>query len=220
MPLPSDTKRGDVSDGFTLAVEPPSATACVAAGGAIETSLLPYYFVQLLSTYPHLRLRAALSRKAQQFVSVFALDGLLDDLVYTEDRPYRPQTAIPFHLDLASSDLLVIFPATARIIAECALGIVTCPVTRLFAFTAKDRVVLVPYLHPLISDQLYLDHLERMQRIGVTVLRPTTGLVWTGESAWDTARLTLCRRLGLDPDVRPQPSYEIAFRNSREPAAR
>ena len=192
---------------------PRSVALCVAAGGAIETALLPYYFVQLLAAHPHLRVRAALSPSAEQFVSPFALDGLLDDFVYTTSRPYRPQTTIPFHLDFTTTDLLVVFPATARILAECALGIVTCPVTRLFAFANKEHTVVVPYLHPAMDVTLYVDHIDKIERIGATVVRPRKGLIWRDEGAWDRALAVIRERLRLDPEARSPRSYEIAFRN-------
>jgi phosphopantothenoylcysteine synthetase/decarboxylase len=193
--------------------QPLATTLAVAAGASIETTLLPFRLVQLLATYSRLKIRVALSPKAEQFVSVFALDGLLDDFVYTESRSYRPRTTIPFHLDFGTSDLLVLFPATARIVAECALGLITCPVTRLFAFKAKEQIIVVPHLHPAMDVSLYVDHLVRIERVGATVIRPSAGLIWKDESAWSRALSVIFERLKLDPQAKPTSSYEIAYRN-------
>jgi len=70
------------------------------------------------------------------------------------------------------------------IIAECALGIVSCPVTRCFSFAVKSRVVFVPYIHPRMSPILYREHVQVIRSMGCAVVLEDDDLLWRDKSAW------------------------------------
>jgi hypothetical protein len=66
---------------------------------------------------------------------------------------------------------VILYPATPRIISQAALGQITCPVTRVFAFTPKPRIIIAPFLHPDLDTQIYEPHLEALRALGCSVLQ-------------------------------------------------
>ncbi|EDX82958.1 Flavoprotein [Synechococcus sp. PCC 7335] len=172
-------------------------TLVIAAGGALETALLPYYVVRLLTT-TSLSVRVVLSPHALDFVTPTALQGLTEHPVYTEQIKFHPLSGKPMHLAFADTDLLLVYPATCRVIAEAALGIVSCPVTRVIAFSPKEKVIMVPYLHTAHHQMVYREHLGQLRRQGCEVVMPSDNdLCWKTESAWVAARRIIHERLEL-----------------------
>jgi phosphopantothenoylcysteine synthetase/decarboxylase len=141
----------------------------VAAGGVIETAFLPYNLAHLMACVD-VTVSTAISPSAEKFVTETALHALTKNVVYHEQQLFDPLTGKPLHLAYSEADLLVLYPATARIIAQCALGEVTCPVTRLFAFTPKERILIAPAIHPRMDKRIYQPHLDRLQELGCHVL--------------------------------------------------
>jgi phosphopantothenoylcysteine decarboxylase / phosphopantothenate---cysteine ligase len=141
----------------------------VAAGGVIETSLLPYNLVHLRSCVD-ITVSTAISPAAEKFVTSTALQAITKNLVYQEQQLFDPLTNKPLHIAYSEADLLILYPATARIIAQCALGEVTCPVTRLFAFTPKERILIAPAIHSRMDKRIYYPHLNKLQELGCHVL--------------------------------------------------
>jgi phosphopantothenoylcysteine synthetase/decarboxylase len=141
----------------------------IAAGGVIETALLPYNLLHLISCVD-LTISTAISPAAQKFVTETALHAITKKAVYYEDRLFEPCTGKPLHIAYSESDLLILYPATARIITQCAIGEITCPVTRLFAFTPKSKILIAPAIHSRMDMRIYQPHLERLQDLGCHVL--------------------------------------------------
>jgi len=141
----------------------------VAAGGVIETALLPYNLVHLLSCVD-ITVSIAISPSAEKFVTETALQAITKKAVYHEEKIFDLLTGQPLHLAYSNSDLLVLYPATARIIAQCALGEITCPVTRLFAFTPKEKILIAPAIHPRMDKRIYQPHLDKLTELGCQVL--------------------------------------------------
>ena len=176
-------------------------TIVLAAGGSIETALLPHRLLYLRADY-RVALTVAVSTGALEFVTRTALVGVTGSYVYDPGLQFAPATTMPVHLALADADLLVLHPATARIIAQCALGEVTCPVTRLFAFTPKSRIVIAPAIHPRMDPRLYEGHLARLRELGCEVLGgPTLWATWAEVEARMIARLGLVRSPRAGGDV-------------------
>ena len=172
-----------------------------AAGGSIETAMLPQRLLYLRADYG-VSLVAAVSPGALEFVTRTALIGVTGSFVYDPDTRFEPATALPAHLALADADLLVVHPATARIIAQCAAGEVTCPVTRLFAFTRKDRIVVAPAIHPRMDPRLYEGHLARLRDLGCVVLGgPSLWTTWAEIEQCVVARLGLVKSSQAGADV-------------------
>lgn len=140
----------------------------VASGATIETSFLPQRLWLLREEYG-LRVASALSPKALDFVTPLALRAVTHHPVYTESEPLDP-SGTPLHLAYADADALVIFPATARVLAEAAVGSVTCPVTRLLAFGSPARTLIAPAVHPRMDRSVYRPHLDRLAGRGCTIL--------------------------------------------------
>lgn len=174
-----------------------------AVGGCLETSVLPYHLLRLVGTYPNLSLAFAVSSHALDFVTPVTLEAIARRPIYIEERRFDPLTRKPFHLVLSEMDVLVIYPATARIIAEAALGIISCLVTRAFSFMAKNRVIVAPYLHPAMDQRLYEDHLSKLRQLDCRLVLPEEGLFWRKRSAWEATKRMLCASLGLEANQRP-----------------
>lgn len=169
----------------------------LALGGCLETATVPHHALRLLAAHPGLSLHFSVTRRALDFVTPTALEGLSKTPVYGPDDRFDPKQRQPFHLHGRELDLLVVYPATARLIAEMALGIPSCPVTRLVAFTAKPKILVTPYLHPAMEPALYQPHLAVLRRCGCQLVLPSRGTMWSTESAWDSTRRALGRRLRL-----------------------
>jgi phosphopantothenoylcysteine synthetase/decarboxylase len=177
-------------------------------GGAIETAIVPYHLIRLRASYPHIKVHCVLSTGAEQFVTKTALQAISGCEVCTKDTVLFSDGQIP-HMVNSNRDLTVIFPATARIVAEAALGIVSCPVTRLFAFSNKKKLILTQFLHPAMEASLYLRHLETLKSIGCTVIEPQNESVWNRESAWVATGRAIRKFLGLDENVETATTLEV-----------
>ncbi|MBX3230977.1 MAG: hypothetical protein KIT84_36570 [Labilithrix sp.] len=171
-------------------------TVVLAAGGSLETAMLPQRLLYLRADYG-VEVRAAVSAGALEFVTRTALMGVTGSFVYEPDTRFAPGSAVPVHLSLADADLLVLHPATARVLSQCALGEVTCPVTRLFAFSAKDRILVAPAIHPRMDRRIYEPHVARLRDLGCEVLGGPD--LW---ATWHDAETRIVARLGLTKKTR------------------
>lgn len=168
----------------------------IAAGGTIETALLPYHLIHLCAHYdvhPHV----ALSKEAQGFVTTLALRAITGSEVYYQNEQFDNSNS-PYHLSLSNHPLLVIYPATPRILCEAATGSISCCVTRLFGFTSKERIIVAPQVHPKLTRSLYYSHIKKIQELGCIVLQPDT--LYT---PWIEVELAIEHKLGL-PRRSPQ----------------
>ena len=161
----------------------------VAAGGALETAFLPQRLFALRADHA-VRVSVALSARALDFVTTTALRGVTGREVYVRNDQWAG--AVPMHLALRRADLLLLAPATARILAACATGLVDDAPTRLFAFTPKERVVVAPALHPHLDRRIYAPHLERLAELGCAIVGGEDRF-----ASWADARDAVVARLGL-----------------------
>lgn len=171
----------------------------IAAGGTIETALLPGRLLALRADYG-LDVGCALSRGALDFVTRTAIHGVTGRAPYADRRQF--DGAVPRHLAWRGAELLVVHPATSRVLAEAAAGSVTCVVTRLIAFTPAERVVIAPAIHPDVDPRPHRAHLAALRDRGVTVVdADDLHAAWTAIERVIVARLGL-RRVGADDVVR------------------
>jgi hypothetical protein len=166
----------------------------VASGGTIESSFLPYRLFQLRVEY-QLTLACALSRGALDFVTPVAMQAISGFPVYQEGQRFHPLTSEPMHLALQQADFLLIYPASARLLAQMAMGEVTCPVTRLFAFFKKSKVMIASCLHPAMENSLYTDHINRLRGLGCTVVADPLTLT----CSWGQIQQALVQAMNLQP---------------------
>lgn len=168
-------------------------TILVSAGGAVDTALLPYRLVHLRAHYD-VRLFTALTRGALQFVTTAAMQGITGTVPYTEGMLFHPVTGRSIHLQYAECDLMVVSPATARLVVQFAQGEVTCPVSRVFAFADKKKIIVVPAIHQRMTPRLYERHLQVLREVGCCVVSAPTGSGWAQVEELAAARLSLSRR--------------------------
>jgi hypothetical protein len=168
-------------------------------GATIETAFLPQRLFDLRSDF-EIRVGTALSERAMDFVTLLTMQAICGDgLVYHRDNQLS-HDGTPLHIVLRAIDLLVLYPATPRIIAECALGIIRCPVTRSFAFLDKDRILVAPTLHPAVDHRLYEPHLLRLMSLGCELVDNANRFVsWYEVRARVLARLSPAMRSPTEP---------------------
>lgn len=170
----------------------------IASGGTIETALLPGRVLFLRADFG-LDVSLALSSGAREFVTLTAMRAVSGREVYHDNGQFDA-AGVPLHLALARAEALVVYPATARILAECAAGSVTCPVTRLVAFTPFERIAIAPAVHAQMDPRPYREHLARLADFGCTVLGgDDLHADWAAVQSWLVARLGLERT--RSPDV-------------------
>lgn len=171
----------------------------VAAGATLETSFLPNRLLDLQVDY-EVSVTAALSGAARDFVAPIPLAAVTGGPVYHDNAQLDAASGAPLHAVLCQADLLVLYPASARIIAQCALGIIECAPTRLFAFMDKSKVVVAPALHPAMDRRLYEPHFETLRSLGCEVLPAADGHVsWADVVSHVSSRLSLKKQaVGLD----------------------
>lgn len=140
----------------------------IGAGATIETSFLPWRIFELTSDFS-IKVSICLSKDASHFVKPIPLQTITGSPVY-QRVTQLDANGVPLHRVFCHAERLVVWPATARIIAEAALGLTTCAVTRMIAFMPKYRVVIAPAIHPEMDRRVYAPHLARLTELGCVVL--------------------------------------------------
>lgn len=163
----------------------------IASGGIIETALLPYHLVHFRSFFD-LDVAVAVSPAALQFATLTALQAISSSPVFHEGQPFHPVTLEPMHIALSDPAALVIYPASGRILTSCATGLITCPVTRLFAFTPKDRIIIGACLHPKMDHRIYQPSLDALSKLGCLVIEQSGS---SPRSLWPKIEMAIAERL-------------------------
>ncbi len=185
----------------------------LAAGGALETAFLPKRVFDLRADYA-VRTSIALSPGALDFVTLTAIAATSGGAAYHANDQLDAD-GVPLHLRWSEADLLVVFPATARVLAESALGIVRCAVTRLVAFTPKERILFAPAIHPQMDRRLYADHVAKLVALGCAIVGDETLF-----AAWGEVERAIVERLSLTQRPRSaEPIVLTALDPSRPPRA-
>lgn len=125
--------------------------------------------------------RVILTSNATRFVSALSLAAVSDHPVI-DDQWGDPSRGGIDHVEIARwSDLLLIAPATANILAKLAVGIADDALTT-YAVAHRTAVVLAPamntfmFRHPTVRRNI-----EILQERGVTVIDPDSGLLACGD---------------------------------------
>jgi phosphopantothenoylcysteine synthetase/decarboxylase len=124
--------------------------------------------------------QVVMTDKAQEFICPLTLQVLSKNPVVT-DLFDEKETWRPGHIDLADrADLLLIAPATAQIIAQCALGLATDALTAVH-LAALAPIVIAPamngkmWMHPATQG-----HVETLSAHGVHFIGPEDGMLACG----------------------------------------
>ncbi len=165
----------------------------IACGGTIETALLPGRVLFMRADF-EVDIHLAVSPGALDFVTLTALRAVSGNPAYHQNAQFDASGA-PLHLALSSADAMVVYPASARILAECANGSITDPVTRLFAFTPKQRIAVAPAIHAQMDPRPYRDHVNKLRDLGCTVLGgDDLHADWASAKSWLVAKLGIERK--------------------------
>lgn len=124
--------------------------------------------------------RIVMTENAQKFIAPLTLQILSKNKVYT-DTFDEQDVEVVSHIHLAdSTDLVVIAPATANIIAKMANGIADdMSSTTLLAITAP-RLIVPAMNENMLNNPATQSNLNKLQSYGDTILEPDTGFLAEG----------------------------------------
>lgn len=125
--------------------------------------------------------KVAMTPAAQKFITPLTLESLSGNKVYTD--MFREEAEGITHVTWADSDLFVIAPATANIMAKLVTGFADCPVSALGLTTYKLPRLIAPamntrmYQHPATQKNL-----EILSGQGYELIEPRTARLACGET--------------------------------------
>lgn len=138
-----------------------------------------------------------MTRGAQQFIGAATFAALAGRPPACET--YDPAFPLGAHIELVQqADLLVIAPATARILASCALGLADDLLATLY-LARTCPVLMAPAMNNAMWQQPAVQrNVQQLQQDGVTLLGPASG--WLS-----------CRQQGPGRMVEPEQILEAIF---------
>lgn len=193
-----------------MTLKKPTINIVLACGGTIETSIIPYHAIRLLLLHPYLNIRCVLTPDAEHFVTKTALKGITGNQVYTEGELFSEKCKLPIHIDYSIADLFVFYPSSARLIAQMATGIISCPVTRIFSFAEKEKMIITPFLHPGMPIKLYQPHFLTLKKLGCELILPKSDPYWDTESAWVATGKAIRKRIGEEEDLETRTTLDLS----------
>ena len=145
----------------------------VAVGGGAAAMKAPFVVRRLLEAGFAVRVLA--TKKALAFTTETALALAAGGEVATDARWFRPDGRA-LHLELADwADLVLVAPATARILAQADLGLADDLLGALLV-SGPRRLLLAPAMNPAMwADPVVQGHVERLRARGVGFAGPATG---------------------------------------------
>ncbi|UCG81090.1 MAG: bifunctional phosphopantothenoylcysteine decarboxylase/phosphopantothenate--cysteine ligase CoaBC [Desulfobacterales bacterium] len=127
------------------------------------------------------QVRVIMTRAAQAFVGPLTFEALSGHAVWTQ--LFGEQANAPFrHITWAEeADAVIIVPATANIIGKMSHGIADDPLTT-FILAVRAPILVCPSMNVhMYENRLVQENVKRLERAGMTVLRPDTGLLACGD---------------------------------------
>jgi len=121
-----------------------------------------------------------MTKEAREFLTPLTLQALSGNKVY-EDMFEAPEKHEIRHISLAErADLIVIFPATANVIAKLAAGIcddlLTCTVV-----AARCPAILAPAMNTaMYENAITKDNIKRLKKYGFHFIGPSSGRLASG----------------------------------------
>ena len=118
----------------------------------------------------------AMTKEAQYFVGPATFQALSGRAVATDLWAPRPAEAPP-HIDLAqTSDLILVAPCTANIMAKMARGIADDLVSTLLLAADPHKVVIAPAMnHAMWAHPATRRNAQQLQQDGIQFIGPATG---------------------------------------------
>ncbi|MCU7611215.1 phosphopantothenoylcysteine decarboxylase [Anaplasma capra] len=129
-------------------------------------------------------LLCAISRCGEQFVTSLSVTALAGHYTYTESDFFSLQASMK-HISLSrNSDLILVAPASANIIAKAAHGICDDLVSTILT-CAKIPIVMAPAMNTAMWEaKATLRNLEILKRDDVQIIEPETGILACGEEGY------------------------------------
>lgn len=126
------------------------------------------------------RVRAIMTRGAQQFITPLTLQTLTSQPVSTDLWDLGQESQIG-HIELAdSAEVLLIAPATANVVAKLAAGIADDLLTTV-ALATRARLVVAPAMNVHMFENVVVqENLQRLRERGARVVTPDSGALACG----------------------------------------
>ena len=146
----------------------------IIGGGALGVSLLPSMLTQIKSIIPESRQRVVLTAEAASMVQPAVLACLTDARVYSAWPPIESGT-VP-HIELTDwSDVILVIPATANLLAKAAYGIADDLATTCLV-AANCPIIFVPSMNQRMwMNAIVQDNVTRLRSYGRHVMEPDVG---------------------------------------------
>jgi phosphopantothenoylcysteine decarboxylase/phosphopantothenate--cysteine ligase len=135
-------------------------------------------------TQKGIEVTTVLTESALNFVTPLTLESLTQRRVYTNSDFFTPRET-PIHLALARwSDLIVIAPTTAHLIAKIAHGFADDLLTSI-VLTSNSPLILAPAMHSSMwENRTVVENVYTLRKRGIELLGPIRGELSTGETGW------------------------------------
>ncbi len=123
----------------------------------------------------HIKVRVVMTQSAQRFITPLSVSALTNDRVFTDLFDLNDEREIG-HIRLSrESDLIVVAPATANLIAKMANGLADDLATAVLLATDKP-VLVAPAMNPhMWRHKATIRNVEQLRSDGIHVLEPATG---------------------------------------------
>lgn len=142
--------------------------------GSVSVLLMPYNIFFLRRQFTA-EVEVIMTHTAQQFVTPYAISVCSGNETFTHSTQFSPATRVP-HIELtAKTDLFLIMPATANILAKAAHGICNDLISTAVA-CCQAPVVFVPSMNErLWCSRVVQRNVEMVKSLGHHVVEPTQG---------------------------------------------
>ncbi len=168
-PAPADADELGTRDGPRLL----TSRLLLIVSGAAAAGYLPFWVNWVRTTYLDTELRVVLTRSAERFVTRQSL-ALLSGAPVVRDRWEDDDAPKALHVELAEwADAVVVYPASAQLIARFALGLADTPALLALQCTCS-LVGVSPSVPPgMVANVAYQRHLELLRERPNVVVAPT-----------------------------------------------
>ncbi|KRL00710.1 phosphopantothenoylcysteine decarboxylase phosphopantothenate-cysteine ligase [Liquorilactobacillus capillatus DSM 19910] len=126
------------------------------------------------------QVRVAMTKAAANFITPMTLQTLSRHRVYTDETLIYDDEIVP-HIELADwSEIAIVIPATANIIAKIANGIADDFVTSTLLASACPKFVVPAMNEKMLTNKATQRNMERLQADGIHILEPEMGFLAEG----------------------------------------
>lgn len=142
--------------------------------GSISVLMMPYNIFFLRQKFAQ-EVNVIMTQTAQQFVTPYAIELCAGTPVFTHHTQLSNPITVP-HIELpADSDLFLVMPATANILAKAAHGICDDLLSTAIV-SCKTAVIFVPSMNEAMwTSRIVQQNMKALKSLGHSIIEPTHG---------------------------------------------